>query len=550
MFASTILKNPPLKLSSGRTARLFYDSRTKNDTIFAPSTHIASPGGSPLGVIRVSGSKTCQVCEQMTRRTPLRIRSTKDLIKKKTIQPREATLTRFLAPETDELIDIGLTLWFPGPHSYTGEDVSEFHLHGSQAIMRSILTNLGKISGLRPAEPGEFTRRAVLNKKLTLMQAESLLDLISSNTESQRRLALKGLGGSTRLKYESWIQALIRILAHLEASIDFGEDELIGEVSVVNKCLLDIRKLSEEIASFIEVSSRCRNYVRSGFKIAILGKPNVGKSTFMNVLCKQDKSIVADLSGTTRDVIEHSFELGGHALTICDTAGLRDLPDDAPSQTLLQLHDLVEREGIRRALEAAKGADLVLYLIDGSNLKGHDTDLNDIIEELSNVSRVLGVGSKPRVINLVINKIDLCESAINMNGMVSKLRSALIANSIMGTSIDISLISCATLENINSLVSQITSNLKSLISNAQSTKIDLKESKIESSNSDYVNERHLSLLTSTQKHLQQASEMDMSTIDHLAQHVRESVGYLSLIVGSVTNDRVIDIIFRDFCIGK
>lgn len=282
--------------------RFFYDIRTKNDTIFAPASTIQPQKGSPLGIIRISGDKTEQVIFKMTQLDCLRQgQNNTDLnhiIKKRSILPRYATVSNIIDPDKGDLVDIGMVIWFPKPNSYTGDDVCELHLHGSNAIISRVLNILGALDGLRPAEPGEFTRRAVMNGKMSLMQAESLPDLIASQTDSQRKLALSGLDGSTRKKYDTWSERLIIILAHLEASIDFGEDELIGEKSVIEECIKKLEEITEEIALYINISSQRRDLVQTGFRAVILGRPNAGKSTFMNLLCGKDKSIVSDLQGT------------------------------------------------------------------------------------------------------------------------------------------------------------------------------------------------------------------------------------------------------------
>lgn len=534
--------------------RTFYDSQTKNDTIFAPSTAIDPTKGSPLAVIRISGPRTALVIDHLTSR----VNPNKDSRNKRILfEPRKATVTKFFSQDTNELIDIGLVLWFPGPHSYTGEDVAEFHLHGSRAIVTKTLNILGRLPKTRPAEPGEFTRRAVENGKMSILQAESLPELIASQTDQQRQLAMRGLSGATRKKYEHWIEQLTGILAHLEASIDFGEDELLGEEKVVNECLLKIRKLSQALEDFIKVTSRCRDLVRAGAKATILGPPNAGKSTFMNLLCRSEKSIVSDLSGTTRDVVEHSFELGGHIVTICDTAGLREFSQKSYlhnetdlSREVLEKHDLIERAGIRKAYASAQSADLILYLVDGGGLSSVDwkRDLDLLAEEvaknlkslkeLEGDNKALRENNGKRV-RIVVNKIDKIGGEIKNRRKCVRdyLISALELNSSAITSVDF--ISCKTGENVDDLLKDLQQEFDVIL--APGKKDD---------QFDFVNERHASLLISTQRHLHLASGLSLVRIDEMAQHVRESVDYLSRIVGRVTNDQVLDIVFRDFCIGK
>lgn len=545
-------------------SRNFYDSRTKDDTIFAPATTVHPNKGSPLAVIRISGQKTESVLRLLTR---CDIERANQLDSRSSgpnnIKPRIASLRKIYSPEPDhELIDVGLVLWFPKPNSYTSEDVCELHTHGSQAVVKSLLTHLGNLRGLRPAEPGEFTRRAVANNKMSLMQAEGLADLIASKTDNQRKLALSGLDGSIRHKYNHWIDDLIRVLAHLEASIDFGEDELLGEEEVVNNCVRDLKALTDDLKQFLKSQSTTRQYIKSGFHLAILGKPNVGKSTFMNLLSQTQRSIVSDMSGTTRDIIEHSFELNGHSLTICDTAGLKEIErlnvdqsNDLSNLTSLETsvieqNNAIERVGIRKALVEATKADLILYLIDFGDL----TSEQSMINTAKDIRAMLAVLHKneprtqTRILHLVVNKIDLhkingcMENRVNM--FENLLKETLPSHDCEFSS---NLVSCKTGENFSKFIDKLTSRLDGLITGQNDTSEIGGEF---SSQLHFVNERHLSLLRSTQRHLEIACTMNLKTIDEMAQHVRESVDYLSRIVGTVSNDQVIDVIFRDFCIGK
>lgn len=535
--------------------RFFYDARSKNDTIFAPATNIQPQKGSPLGIIRVAGNKTEQVVHQLTKLKCIRQETSssqsRDNFKKKFIRPRYATVGNIVDPTNDDLIDIGMIVWFPKPNSYTGDDVCELHLHGSRAITSRVLNILGAMDGLRPAEPGEFTRRAVINGKISILQAESLPDLIASQTEFQRKFALSGLDGTTRKKYDTWSENLIKILAHLEASIDFGEDELIGEKIVVEDCLQKLKNISEEVSLYIKISSKRRELVQTGFRAVILGRPNAGKSTFMNLLCGKDKSIVSDLKGTTRDVVEHSFEFCGHAITLCDTAGLRDLnlqsiDGNNVERSVLDRHNSIEKEGIKRALEVACNADVVLYLVDGSKFIGEEREFNDVILELKEVLSLLNNDKDMNVVHLIINKVDLNDKLLS-DKIIQNFDNVLERNlkGIRG-----SFISCITEKNLDSFVQDLTTHLNKFTNNFNTCETKSKFNHDTTSELNHVSERHLSLLKSVEKHLRQASKLDLDTIDEMAQHVRESLDYLSRIVGSVTNEQVLDVIFRDFCIGK
>lgn len=549
------------KILSHLSRRNFYDSRTKNDTIFATATTIGTSKGSPLGVIRVSGTKTELILRSITEKNA------------NSLKPRRAILTKIFEPNSRELVDLGLVIWFPSPNSYTGEDVCELHLHGSQAIITRMLTSLGSFPGVRPAEAGEFTRRAVTNGKMSLMQAESLPDLIKSSTDNQRRLALNGLDGSTRKKYDQWTRELVKILAHLEASIDFGEDELIGEQAVVSDCIDQLKCLAKTVYSYIEASGRCRDIINDGVSIAILGKPNAGKSTFMNLLCRRDLSIVSDLSGTTRDLVRHSFELGGHSVTICDTAGLKNLDnpnainhqidhDCDSARTLIDKHQSIEREGIRRALEAAIKADILIYLIDGSNVN-FCIDSSEQLEELCNELRVAlevicqSPITKLKFVHIVINKLDL-NVDLKSGDYVKNLRKTIESKSLERKhsidGVNVSMISCKTQENFDEFMGSLRERLDKMCSLPATDENKLADCGHNNGYGpvqfDYVNQRHLSLLKSMHRHLELAGQMDLRTIDKMAQHVRESVDYLSRVVGSISSEDVIEVIFRDFCIGK
>jgi tRNA modification GTPase len=266
--------------------------------------------------------------------------------------PRQVVLRDFLRPDDGSVIDRGLLVVFAAPHSATGEDVAEFHVHGGPAVVAAVLDVLASLEGLVPAQPGDFTRRSFLNGKLDLAQVEGLADLIDARTEAQRRQALAQMDGRLSALYEGWRNRLIRIMALVAADIDFadGEDDVpegIGETVAAA-----IRSLSEEIAAHLNDNKRGER-LRDGLTLAIIGPPNAGKSSLINWLAKRDAAIVASTPGTTRDLIEVHLDLEGYPVTVIDTAGLR------------QTEDPVEAEGIRRALARAGAADLVLHLSEG-----------------------------------------------------------------------------------------------------------------------------------------------------------------------------------------
>ncbi|MBL6957401.1 MAG: tRNA uridine-5-carboxymethylaminomethyl(34) synthesis GTPase MnmE [Rhodospirillales bacterium] len=305
------------------------------ETIFAPSTG-AGPAG--LAVIRVSGPAAGAALAAVTGR---------DLP-----QPRRATMADIKAADGTP-IDSGLVLWFPGPASFTGEDVAELHLHGGRAVVAATLEALGSCPGLRLAEPGEFTRRAFEAGKLDLTEAEGLADLINAETEAQRHQALRQMQGGLSDLYEDWRQRLLNTLAHMEAEIDFSDEDLPDGVAA--EARRDIADLAAEIDAHLADDHRGER-LRDGIHLAIIGPPNAGKSSLLNLLARRDAAIVSATAGTTRDVIEVHLDLGGYPVVVADTAGLREAEADD-----------IEAEGVRRARLRAQDADLKLAVLDGQD---------------------------------------------------------------------------------------------------------------------------------------------------------------------------------------
>ncbi|MBI1210276.1 MAG: tRNA uridine-5-carboxymethylaminomethyl(34) synthesis GTPase MnmE [Alphaproteobacteria bacterium] len=331
------------------------------DTIFALSS---ARGRAGVCVIRVSGSRARVAVAAMTGNSAP--------------EPRQATLRRFVDAR-GEPIDRGLVLWFPSPHSFTGEDIAEFHAHGSPAVVAALVARLGQLNGLRPAEPGEFTRRAFANGKFDLTEAEGLADLIAAETEQQRRQALRQMDGALLERYERWREMLVKTLAHLEAVIDFSEEDLPSDLfERVSESALELKS---EIDAHLS-DRRRGEIVRDGFSIVILGAPNVGKSSLLNALAARDVAIVTATAGTTRDLIEVDLDLGGYSVTVVDTAGLRETSDE------------IESEGIARARARAERADMRIAVVDATS---------PLIDDL--VARSMVGGDL-----VVANKIDLTVS--------------------------------------------------------------------------------------------------------------------------------------------
>lgn len=267
--------------------------------------------------------------------------------------PRRAGL-RAIYDRDGGVIDRGLVLWFPAPGSYSGEDMFELHVHGGRAVVAETLAMLGTLPGCRLAEPGEFSRRAFQNGRLDLTQVEAVADLIDAETAAQRRQALRQLDGELGRRYETWRQAVLTALAHVEASIDFIEEDLPDDMWSAHQSV--VARTEGEIAAHLADGHKGER-LRSGVSIAIVGPPNAGKSSLLNALARRDVAIVSEVAGTTRDVIEVHLDLGGYPAIVADTAGLRDTAE------------AVEREGVRRALDRAAAADIRLIVVDGSDAK-------------------------------------------------------------------------------------------------------------------------------------------------------------------------------------
>ena len=314
------------------------------DTIFALAT---AQGRAGVAVIRISGPSAFDVAHALIGDVP---------------QPRYAAL-RKVQDASGEVIDEALALSFTAPASFTGEDVVELHLHGSPAIARAVLQRLGQLDA-RPAEPGEFTRRALENDKMDLLQVEALGDLISAETEAQRRQAMRGYDGAFTARIDGWRTDLIRAAALIEATIDFADEDVPVDVSPEVSELLQsvLTAIGAELSGF-----QAAERVRSGFEVAIVGPPNAGKSTLLNALARREAAITSHHAGTTRDVIEVQMDLGGIPVTLLDTAGLRDTDDD------------VEAEGVARAIARAKAADIRVFLSDDDTSLPLDPLPDDVI---------------------------------------------------------------------------------------------------------------------------------------------------------------------------
>ena len=442
-------------------------------TIYALST---GPGISGIAVIRISGEDTSRAIELLTG--------------KSVPKPRVATLRKINKINTSELIDEGIILWFPGPESYTGEDMAEIQVHGSKAVIDALHTSISHIENCRLAEPGEFTKLAFQNGKINLLKAESVADLISSETEIQRQQAIKIMNGKSADQFNFLREKLLKILSHVEAKIDFPDEDLPNDI------LKEIKKNSDDVLINIEKildDQKVGERIREGFKIAILGPTNAGKSSLLNHLSNRDVAIVSEIAGTTRDVIETHLNIDGYPVIVSDTAGIRESKNE------------IEKKGIKLSLNRAEEADLKLVVVDAKNL-----DFTDILKGLLNQNAIL-----------VINKSDLLDGEIDPE--IKKLNHVLI-------SIKENL-------NIDELILKIKNNLKNKFITSDDILI--------------TRERHRQHLKQCLEHLKNFNKKnEVEDFDKAAEDLRLATRHLGMIVGKVDVEEILGSIFNDFCIGK
>ncbi len=435
-------------------------------------------GKAGIAVIRLSGARAARAVETLTKAPPP--------------EAGTARLRRIVDPETGDEIDRGLVLFFQSPQSYTGEDVAEIHVHGGPAVVNGVLRALGEIEGLRPAEGGEFTRRAFENGKLDLTRAEAIVDLVNAETEGQRRQALRQMEGALGELYEEWRSAMLRDLAWIEAVIDFPEEDVPAEVpDSIWKGLETVRDAVEAHLADRGAGER----VREGFRVAIVGPPNVGKSSLLNALARRDAAIVSDIAGTTRDVVEVHLEIGGYLMTLADTAGLRESEDP------------IEREGTRRARDVARRADVALIVRDASLLKENPA------EE--------GIESAERWI--VWNKIDLVTGREFKNLAVRDDGGIFLSAKTGGG-----------------------------LSVLEKKLADFVESQGYGGAGEVMltRARHRNALELALDHLKQALEDRSRGLELIAEDIRLAARGLGRITGRVDVEDLLDVVFRDFCIGK
>lgn len=452
------------------------------DTIYALAS---APGKGGVAVLRVSGPQARAGLDALTNINALR--------------PRQARLVKLRHPVSRETLDEALVVFFSSPASYTGEDVAEYFLHGGRAVVEGVLEALDALPGYRLAEPGEFTRRAFENGKIDLTGAEAVADLIAAETEAQRVQALAQMGGSLTLLYEGWRERLVRALAYLEADLDFPDEDLPG--GIANSIGAEIEKVCAEISGHLDDSRRGER-LREGIQVAILGAPNAGKSSLVNVLARREVAIVSDLPGTTRDVVEAALDLGGYPVILSDTAGLRGIHLECGLG-----HADIEAEGIRRALRRAEEADFRILLFDATALPEIDARTAALAEAAGEESRTL----------VVFNKCDL------RSGGVPEVA----GRRALG-------LSAKTGQGLDTLLTILTEAIRGRYVSRETPPL--------------TRARHREALEACRESL--ARSLSAALPELAAEDVRLAVRALGRITGRVDVEDLLDVIFRDFCIGK
>jgi tRNA modification GTPase len=547
-------------------------SDASRPTIFALSS---GRGPAAIAVIRISGSRAGEAMKALCGRIP---------------EPRKAGLSRVRDPQTGEIIDEALGLWFPAPHSETGEDVVELQLHGGRAVIAAVLAALGRMDGLRMAEAGEFTRRGFENGKLDLTAVEGLADLVGAETEGQRRQAFRQMKGLLGNRAETWRQRLIQALALVEARIDFSDEGDVPE-DLVAPALTIARELESEIGLALADGGRGER-LREGLVVAIAGPPNAGKSTLLNRLAKREAAIVSPYAGTTRDVIEVHLDLGGLPVTLLDTAGIRETEDP------------VELEGVRRARERAASADLVLWVVDASEPAGGSMAQSpgsrpSLVPTTAAERRAMGeppaggpgpseipiavIPGQPALpsgllpapgndgegspaptpappeppIWLVRNKIDLIQSPnvrsepeqqkIHSNEQILRFNKPLkgMVNSKLTQKSELKFskselefnLSASSGDGFEPLLAQLAGYAEAFLAGAEEAVVS--------------RARHRHALEDTLAALRRALERKLAgKEDLLAEELRIATRALGRLTGRVDVEDILDVIFRDFCIGK
>jgi tRNA modification GTPase len=446
----------------------------ETDTIFALSS---GHGRAGVAVIRLSGPAAGQALERMAPPRP---------------KPRFAALRSIRHPQTGELLDQALVLWFPAPRSETGEDMAELHVHGGRAVIAGVLAALATVQGCRLAEPGEFARRAFAQGKLDLTGAEGLADLIDAETAAQRRQALGQAGGRLFRLYEDWRRRLVATMAQLEAAIDFSDEPDVA-AGTLARARAEAESLCRDIAAHLD-DGRRGELLREGFQVVLAGPPNVGKSSLLNALARRDVAIVSEEAGTTRDVIEVRLDLDGLPVTVSDTAGLRAAAAAGK----------VEREGMRRTFARAREADLVVWLIDAAAPPAAVP-----AEIAQDAGRTL----------VVANKADLLPAGVPHPLPAGAMR-----------------LSAKTGDGIDGLTRRLTALARARMGDGEAPVL--------------TQARHRQQIERTLAALRALLGAPMTEVELRAEDLRRAAQALGRLTGAVDAEDVLDQVFGRFCIGK
>lgn len=445
---------------------------TNSDTVYALSSGIGKAG---IAVVRLSGSLASNVVIGMVGSL---------------LEPRRASLRLMRNPKSGEIVDKGMVLWFPGPNSATGEDLAEFHLHGSLAVVAAAFDAFNCYGGVRPAEAGEFTRRAFANGRIDLVEAEGLADLLNARSSRQRQQALHHVMGQASSVYEDWRGRLLKVLARIEAAVDFVDEDGVAEEALAD-VTNDIAELAASMADALALSERA-SAVREGIKIVLAGVPNTGKSSLLNTLARREAAIVSSIPGTTRDVIEVAMEIEGMAVTLTDTAGLRAATTDE-----------IERIGIARSRQELGQADIVVW-VSSPDIAGSAVIAEDVQAAV-----------------MAVNKSDLLAKD-----------SGLLRNEIPGA-IEVSSRSG---EGITGLIARLGEMIR--------------EKYGQTDGAVAVRNRQRQAIAESIRHLNDSLEHNAGQLELMAEDLRNAAYALGRVTGRIDVEDLLAAIFSEFCIGK
>lgn len=508
---------------------------------------------SAIAVVRISGPKASLVLSDMVspislhhhRKTSTGSHNTKNsnsdekTEKKSQVTPRRAYYCKLKHPKSGQILDHALCFYFPGPNSFTGEDVVELHIHGGHSVQSDVIGALSDIDeSFQVAQPGDFTKRAFLNGKMDLTEVEALSDLLHAQTEQQRLQALKQLDGSLSKIIDTWSKDVMYAVAHLTAFIDFGEDDDIND-SVYRLILPRIDNLCQQIQKHLSQGNKGER-LRNGAQVALLGPPNAGKSSLLNVLAKRPVAIVSDIQGTTRDVVEVHLNIEGYAVTVADTAGIRQDQNEnyAMQPGVSQIND-IEREGMIRALDRAKDADVLVLVMDPDDTESNRHCLQRLKEQHNDQQHVVIAHNKSDKVNRSLTESAISTEYANLNAREF-------------------LLSCKTGEGIDSFVQYLGECMKMMFSpthqqNASTSTGETSQDKSATSDTQeqiiITRERHRQALQNCLDNLKLFLKYHQE-IDIAAEYLRQAHGYLASITGHVDTEDILGLVFKEFCIGK